>query len=466
MTKLCSFSTFVISTTILFFLVGCRTAPSPPAVPDEATRSADAAARWHQALNDPWLSDVPLPEAGFGYVTPLEGPVVCLQGNDGSFSHQDEFNRYAWDYAAPIGTPIYAAADGIVTARAMFSRIGGPTRANITDANQLRLRHIDGRDSLYLHLSYAADDDGPWPGEFVLAGERIGRTGMTGWTDRPHLHFAVMDGVRSVPIAFRDFDENGGVPRRGDRPGGPIACAYPQETIDAYKSAYRAARRARDLGHDDIAFRIAHAVVVSPLSSDLSAQAAAVSFPLTPDYFYHRALESYAARAEASLLLPVADRWVEARRRAYKSEEWADQSGTDRDAADRRRLFLWRAGLSAQAERQMDVAARKLIAATTDADPAMRRAVLGDARVMAEEVLARLETRTARWLDEVRRARPEEADAVRDAARDEWKRAASALTILRSGFPELAPTIDGPLRGLKPTLERIGIAGEATLSAP
>lgn len=83
----------------------------------------------------------------------------------------------AIDYAAPTGTPIMAIGDGTIT------RIG------YTDGNGnfIRLRHNNGIESMYLHMSRFAK--GMSQGKRVVQGQTIGYVGSTGLATGPHLCF-------------------------------------------------------------------------------------------------------------------------------------------------------------------------------------------------------------------------------------------------------------------------------------
>lgn len=83
----------------------------------------------------------------------------------------------AIDYAAPTGTPIMAIGDGAIT------RIGR-TSGN---GNFIRLRHNNGIESLYLHMSRFAK--GMSQGKRVAQGQTIGYVGSTGLATGPHLCF-------------------------------------------------------------------------------------------------------------------------------------------------------------------------------------------------------------------------------------------------------------------------------------
>lgn len=139
------------------------------------------------------------------YRLPFAGaPVRVDQGFEGAFSHQDLANRYALDFALAEGTPVLAAREGIVLQVEGGFREGGPDRAGLAgDANQVRILHRDGSMAVYAHLAPAGISVSP--GQWVKAGEQIGRSGHTGLSTAPHLHFAVQvnAGLRLAAIPFR-----------------------------------------------------------------------------------------------------------------------------------------------------------------------------------------------------------------------------------------------------------------------
>jgi murein DD-endopeptidase MepM/ murein hydrolase activator NlpD len=84
------------------------------------------------------------------------------------------------DFAAPSGTPIYAAGSGrVVTA----GRNGGY-------GNYIRVRHSGEYSTAYAHLSRFAK--GIRPGQRVRQGQVIGYVGTTGRSTGPHLHYEVL----------------------------------------------------------------------------------------------------------------------------------------------------------------------------------------------------------------------------------------------------------------------------------
>jgi murein DD-endopeptidase MepM/ murein hydrolase activator NlpD len=94
--------------------------------------------------------------------------------------------HYGVDYAAPTGTPVWAAASGVITHRAYS---GGP-------GNQVIIKHADGLVTKYMHLSAFAK--GQKVGQRVEAKTVIGYVGSTGLSTGPHLHFSVIQNGRHV----------------------------------------------------------------------------------------------------------------------------------------------------------------------------------------------------------------------------------------------------------------------------
>lgn len=81
------------------------------------------------------------------------------------------------DYAAPTGTPVHAIGDGTVIKIARDHAAG----------NYIKVRHSNGYESGYLHLSRFAR--GLKTGKRVRQGETIGYVGSTGYATGPHLDF-------------------------------------------------------------------------------------------------------------------------------------------------------------------------------------------------------------------------------------------------------------------------------------
>ncbi len=97
------------------------------------------------------------------------------------------------DYAAPTGTPVKAIGDAVVVS-AGWNRGGGRT---------VHLRHINGYQSKYLHLSRFGR--GIKKGAEVKQGQVIGYVGSSGLATGPHLDFRVMKGGKYInPTAMKN----------------------------------------------------------------------------------------------------------------------------------------------------------------------------------------------------------------------------------------------------------------------
>ena len=90
------------------------------------------------------------------------------------------------DYAAPMGTPVRAVADGVVTKKSYDKAAG----------NMLKIKHPGNLTSGYLHLRGFAK--GIKVGARVTQGQVIGYVGSTGRSTGPHLDFRLWKG--STPI--------------------------------------------------------------------------------------------------------------------------------------------------------------------------------------------------------------------------------------------------------------------------
>lgn len=104
----------------------------------------------------------------------------CTQGNPGYSGCQRHHNRPAVDIGMPVGTTIRAAGAGTVTAA-----------GNDGDGRGIYvvITHAQGRTSHYYHLSSVSVS----AGRAVVAGDVIGRSGVTGSTTAPHLHYEEKD---------------------------------------------------------------------------------------------------------------------------------------------------------------------------------------------------------------------------------------------------------------------------------
>jgi murein DD-endopeptidase MepM/ murein hydrolase activator NlpD len=96
------------------------------------------------------------------------------------------------DWAAPVGTPIRSAGNGVVRLAEWDSGYG----------RRVEIEHNHGYTTTYNHLS--AFGPGIAPGARVRQGQIIGRVGSSGLSTGPHLHYEVMINSRFVdPLAIK-----------------------------------------------------------------------------------------------------------------------------------------------------------------------------------------------------------------------------------------------------------------------
>lgn len=149
-----------------------------------------------QALRDAQLALLPaalhaLPGvelAPQGFVYPLSGR---LSSGFGWRNVSVNGNRYhaGIDLAAPLGTPVRAARDGLVVRAGWWGTYG----------YAIALDHGDGSETRYAHLSAVS----VVPGEVVRQGDVIGLVGSTGASTGPHLHFELRFGSVAVdPLGY------------------------------------------------------------------------------------------------------------------------------------------------------------------------------------------------------------------------------------------------------------------------
>ncbi|PZE38720.1 hypothetical protein DEJ31_04700 [Curtobacterium sp. MCPF17_031] len=113
-----------------------------------------------------------IPSAGNFGGRNVAGCVACSTRHQGT------------DFAAATGTPVFAVMSGTVVSAGVLGGYG----------NQVLLRHPDGTETRYGHLSVI----GVRPGQSVSVGEHLGAVGSTGVSTGPHLHFEVILGGHPV----------------------------------------------------------------------------------------------------------------------------------------------------------------------------------------------------------------------------------------------------------------------------
>jgi murein DD-endopeptidase MepM/ murein hydrolase activator NlpD len=150
------------------------------------------------ATGGPGLGDVSLGD-NLGLPVPNGFSVTAGYGKEGSEFWDGTHNGIDW--GVPVGTKVYAAADGKVEE----ARESGLTKGY---GKYIRLRHGNGFDTIYAHLSEFLVKEG----DNVKKGQEIALSGSTG-TPEPHLHFEVQNsdgGKDQRPSAFGPSGATGG----------------------------------------------------------------------------------------------------------------------------------------------------------------------------------------------------------------------------------------------------------------
>ena len=135
-----------------------------------------------------------------------------IQGNNGRFGHEGHV-AYAFDFIMPIGRTVSAARAGEVVAVEERFVDGNRTPG---EENLVVIQHTDSTFTRYYHLTQDGVDVDV--GATVAAGDPIGRSGNTGASAGPHLHFDVTTGCfdwgcQTVPIDFSNAGQPGLVER-------------------------------------------------------------------------------------------------------------------------------------------------------------------------------------------------------------------------------------------------------------
>lgn len=147
--------------------------------------------------------------------------IYVSQGYHGETSHKG-LSAYAVDFPVPVGTPIYAAREGMVVGSEGNSNLGGASPEYRKYANYVIVEHSDGTMGNYYHLKQGGAV--AVIGQKVAKGDLIGYSGNTGYSSGPHLHFSVskvdpvsMRRPMNLPIKLQTLEGIVTLPRKGDR---------------------------------------------------------------------------------------------------------------------------------------------------------------------------------------------------------------------------------------------------------
>lgn len=115
-----------------------------------------------------------------GFVVPVSGKIIAGFGSTGGGQRNDGIN-----IAAASGTPIHAAADGVVTYAGNELKGYG---------NLILIKHGDAYVTAYAHTNSI----GVARGQRVAKGDVIGTVGQTGDVTRPQLHFEIRRNMKPI----------------------------------------------------------------------------------------------------------------------------------------------------------------------------------------------------------------------------------------------------------------------------
>jgi murein DD-endopeptidase MepM/ murein hydrolase activator NlpD len=142
-----------------------------------ATRLQDQSRRLASLTDWTRIADAPT-------LWPVEGRLTSSFGERvDPFNGEGAFHS-GLDISAPYGTPVHAAADGVVSYADFMNGYG----------NLISIDHGHGVATRYGHLSACAIN----LGQHVHRGQVIGYVGTTGRVTSPHLHYEVR--IQSVPV--------------------------------------------------------------------------------------------------------------------------------------------------------------------------------------------------------------------------------------------------------------------------
>jgi murein DD-endopeptidase MepM/ murein hydrolase activator NlpD len=136
-------------------------------------------------------------KGGSGGSSPVAAGITAAYGDKGDMWAGTNGTHKGTDYAVPIGTPVISWKDGVVSNQPLDSGYG----------TAIMIEHADGMQTIYGHLSSKSVN----AGDTVKAGQRIGKSGDTGNSSGPHLHFELRKG-KNNPVNPAGYTSNSALP--------------------------------------------------------------------------------------------------------------------------------------------------------------------------------------------------------------------------------------------------------------
>jgi murein DD-endopeptidase MepM/ murein hydrolase activator NlpD len=146
---------------------------------------------------------------------------LLVQASNSKMSHRDELSA---DFKMKTGESICAAREGIIIDFRSNSDKGGLQEENLADGNFVKVQHADGSIAKYWHLQKNGVE--VKVGDKVQKGQVIGKSGNTGYTAFPHLHFQVID--KSGKQILTRFQTKKGI--KYLRPGKWYRCVHVEQS--------------------------------------------------------------------------------------------------------------------------------------------------------------------------------------------------------------------------------------------
>lgn len=212
--------------------------PGPLCVPDGQVLAQHAAGPDSAAAGGPHIS-MPLAEADVAppvppesivdglwpYPVPAPATISARFGQDGP--HWSS-RHTGTDWAAPAGTPVLAATNGVVLA-VVDAADGHPFGTFVT------VPHADNVVTVYAHLESAA----VVRGQELTGGQQLGTVGSTGNSTGPHLHFEVRPQIsgRHLPVDPEPYLAGAALPAAGPQMV-PVADCAPLVAADAMDTSH------------------------------------------------------------------------------------------------------------------------------------------------------------------------------------------------------------------------------------
>jgi murein DD-endopeptidase MepM/ murein hydrolase activator NlpD len=170
------------------------------------------------------LFRAPPPELCFAqFPLPAPGPYLCTQGCGGMLTHYFAQSFHAFDFRCPVGTPLLAMADGVITILSEEATASGIHCDNLYRWNAIGLRTERGITVMYVHIQPHSALVAL--GDTVREGQPLCLSGNIGFSPEPHVHI-------EAHVAAQGAAKGHSVPlyllANASSPGEPLAPYIPE----------------------------------------------------------------------------------------------------------------------------------------------------------------------------------------------------------------------------------------------